>query len=68
MSNSNQLRNLWKPNGKHVDAPADRALRAWMRDNGLATAPGAVTMLLHDKVHDLARKHAVKALSKSGRS
>lgn len=57
---SHPLRSHWKPNAKDVDTSADRALRAWMRAQGLDSGPGAVTLLLHSPVHESARDHAWK--------
>ena len=61
------LRAIWKPNGKHIDAAGERALKAWMHEHGFSTTPGAVTIFLHHRVHESARHHAASTLAKSAR-
>jgi hypothetical protein len=62
MSNRNQIRSFWKPDGKTVHSENQRRLKAWLSHHALSTHPGALTILLHSPVHESARKHLARAI------
>jgi hypothetical protein len=57
------LKRFWKPDGKKISFPNQEQLRNWMKENGLSTRPGAITLFLHSRVHESARSHSVKKLN-----
>lgn len=57
-----QIKRLWKPDSKAVDAVALEKVRSWMKAHGLSTAPGSITMFLHSPVHRSARSAMVADL------
>jgi len=58
----NALKSFWKPDGKRISSANEARLRDWMRENGLSTRPGAITVLIHSAVHQSTRGHALKKL------
>ena len=62
-NNSGELiRKYWKPDGKDINKENDSNIKDWMRDNGLNTSPGSLTMFIYsDDLKDL-RNKAVKDL------
>lgn len=63
MSDRIQIRTYWKPDGKTVHNGHESKLKAWLKQHALSTAPGALTVVLHSRVHDSARKHLAHALA-----
>jgi hypothetical protein len=59
---SNLLKTFWQPNGKTIDAANEKKLTEWMKNNGLSTDPGMITMFLHSDVLEDARIKAVRDL------
>lgn len=63
MQDHTRIRKFWKPDGKNMNKENERQLKAWMHQHALSTAPGALTVLLHSKVHDSARGHLARTLA-----
>jgi hypothetical protein len=62
MSDRKQLRTYWKPDGKTVHDGHASKIKGWLKQHALATAPGALTVVLHSPVHESARKHLAHAI------
>ena len=56
------IRAYWKPDGTHIDVEHQSALKDWMKDNGLDTGPGSITMFLRSAELESLRIKAVKEL------
>jgi hypothetical protein len=57
-----RLRAFWKPDGKTIDQANEKRLKQWMKQNGLATAPGNITFFLREEAFADLRTRAVRAL------
>lgn len=57
-----RLRGFWKPDGKTIDESNQTKLMQWMKDNGLSTGPGEITMFLRDEAKSDLRVRAVREL------
>jgi hypothetical protein len=62
MSDRTRIRQFWKPDGKKINADSENTLKNWMRQNSFSTAPGALTVLLHSRIHDSARANLARTL------
>lgn len=58
-----KLRKFWKPDGKTVDSANEAKIKAWMKQNGLRTDPGDLTVFLSNTMFMDARDQAVKDLN-----
>ena len=59
---SDLLKKFWQPDGKTIDAANEKKLKEWMKNNGLSTDPGMITMFLHSDVLEDVRIKAVRDL------
>jgi hypothetical protein len=50
------IHDFWKPDGEQVHVANEAAVKEWMQAHGFDTRPGALSVFLHDKVHDSARR------------
>lgn len=58
-----KLRNFWKPNGRDINTQNESQLKTWMRNHGLTTGAGDITMFLNNQMFTEARAQAVKDLN-----
>jgi|HubBroStandDraft_5_1064220.scaffolds.fasta_scaffold184747_2 hypothetical protein len=65
MSDRKQIRSYWKPDGKTVHAGNEKRIKDWLERHALSTAPGALTVILHSRVHESVRKHLARAMQDS---